>query len=100
MILSAEYGHQLAQKDSKEKMDLYPVGSGPFALEEYQINDLVRLRRHEHYWRGPVKMEQVVFDISQRGTGTLAKLLRNECDVLSSPYRVRSPLLNSTPAWF
>jgi len=98
VILSAEYGHQLAQQDSKEKMDLYPVGSGPFALEEYQINDLVRLRRHEHYWRGPVKMEQVVFDISQRGTGTLAKLLRNECDVLSSPISSQIPVIEQHPS--
>lgn len=97
VILSAEYGHQLAQQDSKEKLDLYPVGSGPFALEEYQINDLVRLRRHEHYWRGPVKMEQVVFDISQRGTGTLAKLLRNECDVLSSPISSQIPVIEKHP---
>ncbi|EOU2461413.1 ABC transporter substrate-binding protein SapA [Vibrio navarrensis] len=98
VILSAEYGHQLAQQDSKEKLDLYPVGSGPFALEEYQINDLVRLRRHEHYWRGPVKMEQVVFDISQRGTGTLAKLLRNECDVLSSPISSQIPVIEKHPS--
>lgn len=98
VILSAEYGHQLAQQDSKERMDLYPVGSGPFALEEYQINDLVRLRRHEHYWRGPVKMEQVVFDISQRGTGTLAKLLRNECDVLSSPISSQIPVIEKHPS--
>ncbi|MFH4663876.1 ABC transporter substrate-binding protein SapA [Vibrio cidicii] len=97
VILSAEYGHQLAQQDSKERMDLYPVGSGPFALDEFQINDLVRLRRHEHYWRGPVKMEQVVFDISQRGTGTLAKLLRNECDVLSSPISSQIPVIEKHP---
>lgn len=98
VILSAEYGHQMAQQDSKERMDLYPVGSGPFALDEYQINDLVRLRRHEHYWRGPVKMEQVVFDISQRGTGTLAKLLRNECDVLSSPISSQIPVIEKHPS--
>lgn len=38
-------------------------------------------------------MEQVVFDISHRGTGTLAKLLRNECDVLSSPISSQIPII-------
>ncbi len=97
VILSAEYANQLAAKDAKERIDMYPVGSGPFLLDEYQINDLVRLRRHEGYWRNPVKMEQVVFDISQRGTGTLAKLLRNECDVLRSPISSQIPIIENNP---
>ncbi|MEF1310421.1 ABC transporter substrate-binding protein SapA [Vibrio mytili] len=93
VLLSAEYAQQLAAKDHKEQIDQLPVGTGPFQLKEYQINDLIRLERHPDYWKTPAKMEQVVFDISHRGTGTLAKLLRNECDVLSSPISSQVPVI-------
>ncbi|QXO18524.1 MULTISPECIES: ABC transporter substrate-binding protein SapA [Vibrio] len=93
VILSEEYAHQLELKDEKPMLDSHPVGTGPFYLDEFQMHDLVRLRRHGGYWNGPANMEQVVFDISQRGTGTLAKLLRDECDVLSSPISSQIPII-------
>ncbi len=93
VLLSAEYGQQLAAKDHKEQIDQLPVGTGPFQLKEFQVNDLIRLERHSKYWNFPAKMEQVVFDISHRGTGTLAKLLRNECDVLASPISNQIPII-------
>lgn len=95
VILSKEYGNQLQVADEKPMLDSHPVGTGPFYLDDYQINDLVRLKRHNGYWAGRAKMEQVVFDISHRGTGTLAKLLRNECDVLSSPLSSQIPTIEA-----
>ncbi|GEM76993.1 ABC transporter substrate-binding protein [Vibrio sagamiensis] len=96
VLLSAEYGRQLIINDEKADIDRFPVGTGPFQLKEYQINDLIRLERHERYWNSPAIMKQVVFDISHRGTGTLAKLLRNECDVLSSPISSQLPVIEKT----
>ncbi len=93
VIHSQEYANHLEKNDSKDKIDSHPVGSGPFALNEYQVNDFIRLTRHNDYWQGPAKMKQVLFDISHRGTGTLAKLLRNECDVLSSPLSSQIPTI-------
>ncbi|EDP60307.1 ABC transporter substrate-binding protein [Vibrio sp. AND4] len=96
VLLSAEYGQQLAAKDEKAQIDMLPIGTGPFQLKEYQANDLIRLERHATYWNSPVKMKQVVFDISHRGTGTLAKLFRNECDVLASPISSQIPVIQAT----
>lgn len=93
VILSKEYASELEIKDEKARLDSHPVGTGPFYLAEYQVNDLIRLKRHTRYWKQPALMEQVVFDISHRGTGTLAKLLRNECDVLSSPLSSQLPII-------
>ncbi|WP_230860967.1 ABC transporter substrate-binding protein, partial [Vibrio harveyi] len=87
---------QLAAKDEKAQIDMLPIGTGPYQLKEYQVNDLIRLERHPKYWKSPAKMEQVVFDISHRGTGTLAKLLRNECDVLASPISSQIPIIQET----
>lgn len=92
-IFSAEYAEQLVEGDNKLNFDTHPVGTGPFYLDEYQVADLVRLKRHEDYWRGSAQMSQVVFDISHRGAGALAKLLRNECDVLNSPISSQIPVI-------
>ncbi|MGF1753758.1 peptide ABC transporter substrate-binding protein SapA [Vibrio makurazakiensis] len=94
VIHSEEYAKQLILSDEKDLIDSKPVGTGPFYLSEFQLNDLVRLKRHDSYWRGAAKMAQVVFDTSQRGTGTLAKLLRNECDVLNSPISSQIPIIH------
>jgi cationic peptide transport system substrate-binding protein len=106
VILSKEYAEQLILADEKPMLDNFPVGTGPFYIDEIQISDFIRLKRNRFYWKGLPKMEQVVFDVAQRGTGTLAKLLRNECDVLSTPISSQIPIiekqkhisLSSTPA--
>ncbi|WP_295894285.1 ABC transporter substrate-binding protein [uncultured Vibrio sp.] len=98
VIHSLEYADKLEKNNEKALIDKLPVGSGPFYLDEYQVNDLVRLRRHDGYWNGPAKLDQVVFDISHRGTGTFAKLLRNECDVLSSPLSSQIPIIEEQPS--
>ncbi|MDC5722618.1 peptide ABC transporter substrate-binding protein SapA [Vibrio europaeus] len=96
VIHSKEYAEQLELSDEKNMLDSHPVGTGPFYLDEYQVNDLIRLKRNNHYWQDRPKMEQVVFDISQRGTGTLAKLLRSECDVLNAPLSSQLPIIEQT----
>ncbi|KHT40527.1 ABC transporter substrate-binding protein SapA [Vibrio sinaloensis] len=93
VIHSKEYGSQLELRDEKGMMDSHPIGTGPFYLSEYQINDLIRLKRHNDYWQGKAKMKQVVFDISNRGTGTLAKMLREECDILNAPLSSQLPVI-------
>ncbi|OLQ90872.1 ABC transporter substrate-binding protein [Vibrio ponticus] len=95
VIHSKEYADQLLMSDELSFLDSKPVGTGPFYLDDYQVNDLVRLKRHDNYWAGKAKMKQVVFDISHRGTGTLAKLLRNECDVLTSPRSSQIPTIEA-----
>lgn len=105
-IFSEEYAQTLLQERHPEKLDMMPIGTGPFYLDEFQANDFIRLKRNEFYWQTPAKLQQVVFDISQRGTGTLAKLLLNECDVLSTPISSQIPVikqqehikLSATPA--
>ncbi len=93
VIHSQEYANQLELQDEKAQLDSLPVGTGPFLLDEFQVNDLIRLKRHDGYWNKTAKMEQVVFDISHRGTGTLAKLLRQQCDVLNAPLSSQLPII-------
>ncbi|MEJ2762490.1 ABC transporter substrate-binding protein SapA [Photobacterium sp. MCCC 1A19761] len=96
VIHSQEYAQRLLKAGQLQQLDMKPIGTGPFYLAQYLPDDLIRLNRHWGYWQGAAPMEQVVFDISARGTGTLAKLLSKECDVLSSPVASQLPVISNS----
>ena len=50
-ILSAEYADQMMQAGTPEKVDLDPVGTGPFQLVGYQKDAVIRYKAHPDYWR-------------------------------------------------
>jgi cationic peptide transport system substrate-binding protein len=85
VVLSEEYGQQLAKRNERQHIDVFPIGTGPFKLKEYKVGSLIRYYRHDQYWQGKVELEQLVFDITPSNTGRLTKLLTNECDVVAYP---------------
>ncbi|WP_019934155.1 ABC transporter substrate-binding protein [Oceanimonas smirnovii] len=85
VILSAEYAAQLLEAGTPELIDQKPVGTGPFYLAQYRIDDFIRYYRHSGYWRGNVALNQLVFDITPKSSKRLAKLLTGECDVMAHP---------------
>ncbi|MDA9556492.1 ABC transporter substrate-binding protein [Vibrio sp.] len=85
VIHSKEYAELLIAEDKMSLFDEMPIGTGPFYITNEDHSDFIRLKRHPLYWKTPAKMEQIVFDVSDRGAGNLAKLLGNECDVLHAP---------------
>ncbi len=95
VVLSKEYGEYLLAENRPGEIDTKPVGTGPFFVDDYHPGDYIRLRRNWSYWQGAASMEQVVLDISSRGTGNLAKLLTGECDVLPSPVASQLPIIRS-----
>ena len=84
-ILSAEYGEKLFIENTPHKIDIQPIGTGPFKLKDYRVGSLIRFYRHDLYWQEKAKIEQLVFDISPSKTSRLNKLLAKECDVSSYP---------------
>ena len=84
-ILSAEYGEKLFIENTPHKIDIQPIGTGPFKLKDYRVGSLIRFYRHDLYWQEKAKIEQLVFDISPSKTSRLTKLLAKECDVSSYP---------------
>lgn len=85
VILSEEYGQILQDKRAEHEIDISPIGTGPFKLEDYRVGSLIRFYRHESYWQEKAKIEQLVYDISPSKTSRLTKLLAKECDVSSYP---------------
>ncbi|CAH0533776.1 Peptide transport periplasmic protein SapA [Vibrio stylophorae] len=97
VILSQEYAQKLMQQGRPGDIDTLPVGTGPYQLSHYAQGDYIRLQQHLGYWQGPAKMQQVILDISDRGTGAIAKLLSGECDVLASPVASQLATLAAHP---
>lgn len=84
-ILSAEYADKMAQAGTKEKVDNFPIGTGPFEFVNYQKDSLIRFKAFEQYWQGRTPVDRLVFSITPDPSVRYAKLERGECHVMASP---------------
>jgi len=84
-ILSAEYADQLAEAGNKERIDLQPVGTGPFQLVNYQKDAVIRYRAHPDYWAGKAPLDNLIFAITPDASVRYAKLQAGECHVMPFP---------------
>ncbi len=85
VILSKEYALELNADENLPQLDILPVGTGVYQLSSYAQNDYVRLTKNPHYWGKKANIENMVVDFSSDGTGRMAKLLNQECDVIAFP---------------
>ena len=51
-ILSEEYAQKLTGLSTPEKIDHYPVGTGPFVFKSYVKDTLIRYTANQKYFRG------------------------------------------------
>jgi dipeptide transport system substrate-binding protein len=84
-ILSAEYADKLMAAGTPEKIDLEPVGTGPFSLVNYQKDAVIRYRAHPTYWDGKAKVDDLVFAITPDASVRWAKLKAGECHIMPYP---------------
>ncbi len=84
-ILSAEYADQMLAAGTPEKVDLSPVGTGPFQLVAYQKDAVIRYQAHPEYWAGKAAIDNLVFAITQDPSVRYQKLKAGECHVMPYP---------------
>ncbi len=78
LILDEEY----TTETGDEKMDLQPMGTGPYKLKEWIKEEKLELVAFEDYWAGAAKIDSVTFrPITNPATRTAA-LLTGEVDVI------------------
>jgi peptide/nickel transport system substrate-binding protein len=55
--------HLLAGKDLNRSpfYDRDPLGTGPYRVKEWKTGEYLLLERNPNYWRGPVKIRQILF---------------------------------------
>ena len=76
----------------------YPLGWGPFVVEEWVLGDHITLSPNPYYFRaaeGLPILDQVVFRFTSGGPDMVARLLSGECDIGThdADFRTSLPLL-------
>ncbi|EUC97555.1 dipeptide ABC transporter periplasmic-binding protein DppA [Providencia alcalifaciens] len=84
-ILSAEYADQMLKAKTPEKVDLNPIGTGPFELQQYQKDSRILYKANKDYWGNVPKIDRLVFSITPDASVRYAKLQKNECQVMPYP---------------
>ncbi|QKJ87204.1 ABC transporter substrate-binding protein [Paramixta manurensis] len=84
-IHSAEYADAMLKAGTPEKVDMNPIGTGPFELVQYQKDSRILYRAFPDYWQGKAKLDRIVFSITPDASVRYAKLEKNECQVMPFP---------------
>jgi dipeptide transport system substrate-binding protein len=96
-IISKEYADQLMKAGTPEKMDQEPVGTGPFQLEAYQKDAVIRYKAFQENWRGKLAIDTLVFAITPDASVRYAKLKANECQIMPYPNPADLPDIKKNP---
>lgn len=97
-IMSAEYADAMMKAGTPEKLDLEPVGTGPFTLVDYQKDAVIRYKANPDYWAGPAKIDNLVFAITPDASVRYQKLKAGECQVMAYPNPADIPAMKDDPA--
>jgi len=88
-ILSAEYADAMLKKGTPENVDTWPIGTGPYVLQQYKVDSLIRYIANPNYWDGAVPTKHLIFSITPNVETRLAKLQTNECQIIPAPSPVQ-----------
>ncbi len=84
-IQSKEYADKMMAAGTPEKVDLQPVGTGPFQLVQYRKDAVIRYKAHPDYWRGKAAIDNLIFAITPDNSVRWQKLRAGECHVMPYP---------------
>ncbi|MEL4013534.1 ABC transporter substrate-binding protein [Dryocola clanedunensis] len=84
-ILSAEYADAMLKAGTPERVDMNPIGTGPFELKQYQKDSRILFTAFPDYWQGKAKLDRLIFSITPDASVRYAKLEKNECQVMPFP---------------
>ncbi|MCT8343102.1 MULTISPECIES: dipeptide ABC transporter periplasmic-binding protein DppA [Photorhabdus] len=84
-IMSAEYADKMMKAGTPEKVDLNPIGTGPFQLVQYQKDSRILYKAFKQYWGDKAKIDRLVFSITPDASVRYAKLQKNECQIMPYP---------------
>ena len=97
-IMSAEYADAMMKAGTPEKIDLEPVGTGPFMLVDYQRDAVIRYKANPDYWAGKAPIDNLVFAITPDASVRYQKLKAGECHVMAYPNPADLPAMAKDPA--
>lgn len=71
--------------NTDEKLQLDPIGTGPFKLENFTPGQSTTLVRNESYWGDPPLLDKVVFNVIPDEATRIAALQAGDVDVVEDP---------------
>jgi len=96
-ILSAEYADAMLKAGTPTRVDMDPIGTGPFRLAQYQKDSRILFTAFPEYWQGKAKLDRLVFSITPDASVRYAKLEKNECQVMAFPNPADLPRMRENP---
>jgi dipeptide transport system substrate-binding protein len=85
VIASAEYADAMMKAGTPEKIDQWPIGTGPFVFQGYKKDAQIRYTAFDKYWKGKAPIDKLVFAITPDASVRYAKLKAGECHVMPYP---------------
>lgn len=101
-ILSSEYAEKLIAEGAPERIDMEPIGTGPYAFKSFVRGSTIRYIGHADHWNGEPAMRRLVFAITPDASVRVQKVKMGECHIAVSPPPAsyesirRHPLLDLT----
>jgi len=80
-----------------EEYGRHPVGTGPFAFQEWRTRDRIVLVANEDYWRGRPALDKVVFRVIPEEGSRMLALRTGEVDVVLKPSPAELPAFAADP---
>lgn len=96
-IHSKEYADKMLAAGTPEKVDMNPIGTGPFMLQQYQKDSRILFKAFPDYWQGKAKLDRLVYTITPDASVRFAKLEKNECQVMPFPNPADLPRMRTNP---
>lgn len=84
-ILSAEYGDKLLLAKTPQQMDLEPIGTGPFIMQKYEKDSIIRFVANPDYFQGSADIDKLVFVITPDPSVRTQKIKTGECHMIAEP---------------
>ncbi len=85
VIQSKEYADAMMKAGTPDKVDQWPIGTGPFVFKGYKKDAQIRYTAFKDYWRGKPAIDKLVFSITPDASVRYAKLKAGECQIMPYP---------------
>ncbi|WP_416351170.1 ABC transporter substrate-binding protein [Alteromonas sp. 14N.309.X.WAT.G.H12] len=96
IILSAEYADYLLNQGTPERIDDFPIGTGPFKFQSYRKDHYIRFEKHNDYWGDTsLTSDHLIYDITPKSSIRLAKLITGECDAIAFPAQTELEIIRN-----
>ncbi|MGO4451321.1 ABC transporter substrate-binding protein [Phyllobacterium sp. TAF24] len=84
-IVSKEYADKLQADGTPQKFNEQPVGTGPFQFVDYQLNTAIRYEANPGYFKGKVKVDNLIFAVTTDAAVRVQKIKAGECNITIYP---------------